>query len=109
MSEDLTRNLPPRPFEERVLAGLAAMRNEFRSEFTAIRVEIKRLDDRLTALEEKDDRRSQETRPIWEDVQVQLGKLDTKFDLVIKDLYEVRHDQMLLARRVDQIERRAQQ
>lgn len=146
MSEDLTQNLPPRPFEERVLAELASMRSEFRSELAAIRGDIGRLNTRLTsleskvdrldekvdrldekvdrldarverleakvdrletradALEDKVDRRMQETRPIWEDVQVRLQKLATKFDLVIQDLFEVRQDQAILLRRVDQLE-----
>lgn len=101
MSGDLTQNLPPRPFEERVLAELAAIRgglNRLDSRLAA-------LEERVDRLEEKVDRRLQETRPIWEDVQSRLQKLATKFDLVIHDLYEVRQDQAILLRRVDQLER----
>lgn len=64
-----------------------------------------RLGERFDQLDEKVDWRLQETRPIWEAVQSQLGKLDRKFDLVIKDLYEVRQDHVVLAQRVDQLER----
>ena len=130
MREDLTQNPPPRSFGERVLAELAAMRSEFRSELTAIRSDISRLEDKVDRLDarvdrlearfdqlearvdrlgEKVDRRLQETRPISADVQAQLGKLDTRFDLVIEDPHEVRRAQVLLARRADQIERQAQQ
>jgi hypothetical protein len=58
----------------------------------------------LTTLEEKVDQRLQETRPIWEDVLARIGKLDTKFDLVIKELYDVDAGQGSLARRVEHIE-----
>jgi predicted nucleic acid-binding Zn-ribbon protein len=128
MSEDLTRDMPERSFQERVLAEFAAMRGEM----TAVRADIAALDRRLTAVEdrlagvegrltnvesrltgvenrmttlgEKVDRRLEETRPIWEAVQEQLRKLDTKFDIVIKELYEVRADHVLLAKRVERLE-----
>jgi chromosome segregation ATPase len=119
MSEDLTQNLPPRPFEERVLAELAAMRMEFRSELGRLnekvdRLEVKvdqlearfdRFEGRVDALEEKVDRRLQETRPIWEDVQLRLHRLETKFEIFIQEHAELRIDQKLIHRRVDQIER----
>jgi predicted nuclease with TOPRIM domain len=125
MSEDLTQNLPPRPFEERVLAELAAMRNEFGSELAAIRGDIKRLDEkvdrlevkvdrlearfdqlegRVDALEEKVDRRLQETRPIWEDVQLRLHRLESKFDILLEEHTELRLDQKLIGRRVTLLE-----
>jgi chromosome segregation ATPase len=79
---------------------------------------VDRLGERFEQLDEKVDRRLQETRPIWEAVQAQMGKLDRKeavqaqmgkldrkFDLVIKDLYEVRQDHVVLAQRVDQLDR----
>jgi len=105
MSEDPTRNLSELSFQERVLSELAAIR----AEQTMIRNDIATFDARLTAIEEKVDRRLQETRPIWEAVQDQIRQLDTKFDLVIKDLYEIRSDQVYLTRRVDQLERRPMQ
>ena len=58
MSEDLTQNLPSRPFEERVLAELAA-----------INMHLGSLDRRMTSLEEKVDARLHDTRPMWEAVQ----------------------------------------
>ena len=101
MSEDRTRDLSEQSFQERVLAELAAIRGDV----AMIRRDIAALDGRLTTLEEKVDRRLQETRPIWEDVLARVNKLDAKFDIVIKELYEVRADQVMLTRRVDHLER----
>jgi predicted nucleic acid-binding Zn-ribbon protein len=101
MSEDLTQNLPQASFEERVLGALS----EIRAEQTAIRADVAVLGERLTALEEKVDRRLQETRPIWEGVQEQIRKLDTKFDIVIRELYEIRYDHVILGKRVDELEK----
>lgn len=98
MSEDLTQNLLPRSFEERVLAELAAMRNEFRSE-------LGRLEAHLSSLEEKVDRRLQETRPIWEDVQSRLQRIETKFDIFFEEHNALRLDVKVIGRRVDQLER----
>ena len=102
MSEDLTQNLPSRPFEERVLAELSAIRGD-----------INRLDARLTNLEskvdqldEKVDRRLQETRPIREDVQLRLHRLESKFDIVLDEHNELRLDQKLIGRRLTQLEGR---
>ena len=108
MSEEPTNNLPSHTFEDRVLSELAAIRgdvNRFDSRLTNLEAKVDRLEERFDSLEERVDRRLQETRPIWEAVQAQLGKLDRKFDLVIRDLYEVRQDHVVLAHRVDQLER----
>jgi uncharacterized coiled-coil protein SlyX len=68
MAEDPTQKLPDsRPFEERVLAELAAIRSGQAA-----------LETRMTALEEKVDARLRETRPIWESVQQQLTTLDAR-------------------------------
>ncbi|MBA3805222.1 MAG: hypothetical protein H0X14_05860 [Acidobacteria bacterium] len=107
MSEDLTRDLPEQTFQQRVLSELAAMRGEMtatRVELTAIRGDIAALDARLTSLEDKVDRRLQETRPIWEGIQEQLRKLDGKFGIVLKEFYEVRYDIAALGKRVEQLE-----
>src|SRR5437660_12256018 len=133
MNEDPTKELPQkRSFEEQVLAQLAAIRSEaveirthvlaelaaIRGEVAEIRVQqaamaknIAALDERLTslegritALEEIVDARLKETRPIWEAVQGQIEKLDQKFDIVIRDLYDVRGDLALHAKRISQLE-----
>jgi hypothetical protein len=73
MVEDTTKDMPnARSFEERVFARFDALDTRFDS-----------LDGRLTTLEEKVERRLQETRPIWEAVQAQLKQINKKFDIVI--------------------------
>ena len=126
MNEDPTKELPQRrSFEEQVLAQLAAIRSEaveirthvlaelaaIRGEVAEIRVQqaamaknIAALDERVTSLEETVDARLKETRPIWEAVQEQIEKLDQKFDIVIRDLYDVRGDLALHAKRISQLE-----
>ena len=80
MSEDLTQNLPDsRPFEERVLAELAAIRSGQVA-----------LETRLTALEDKVDARLRETRPIWESVQQQLTELKAQMTAMEKTLDDIR-------------------
>jgi tetrahydromethanopterin S-methyltransferase subunit G len=80
------------------------------------------IDSRLTALEDKVDRRLQETRPIWEQVLVRLEgveqrigalenevrtgfrRIERNVGLLIKDVLEVRADQHDLENRLDQLE-----
>jgi len=104
MSEDLTHNLPSRPFEERVLAELAAIRQESAARFDSLDARVASLegrmislDDRMTSLEEKVDARLRETRPIWEgvlqrltDVEANLFKLNRQFGLFVKDSFDLR-------------------
>src|SRR5881394_4537708 len=95
-------------------SGVAALRNEvaaLRNEVAEIRTQqsamaknIAGIDERLTSLEEIVDARLKETRPIWEAVQAQIEKLDQKFDIVIRDLYDVRGDLALHAKRISQLE-----
>jgi hypothetical protein len=84
---------------------------------------------RLTALEDKVDRRLQETRPIWEQVLVRLDgveskvqtlegevsglreemrtgfrRVERKIDRLAKDVFEVRTDQLDLEKRMDELE-----
>jgi len=108
MNEDPTKELPQkRSFEEQVLAEFAALRNEvaeIRTQQSAMAKNIAGIDERLTSLEEIVDARLKETRPIWEAVQAQIEKLDQKFDIVIRDLYDVRGDMALHAKRISQLE-----
>ena len=117
MSEDTAQGLPPRPFEERVLAELSGIRQEFsgirqefsgiRQEFTTQRETLTRLDDRLTSLEEKVDTRLRETRPIWEGVlarltaieselprlggiESELARMNRQFRSFVADIFQVR-------------------
>lgn len=117
VSEDPTKEFQgASPFERRVLAELAALRGEvadlrveggnLRAEIAVLRTEVAEirtqqiamakniavLDHRLTSLEERVDSRLKETRPIWEAVRAQIEKLDEKFNLFIRDLYDIRGD-----------------
>jgi hypothetical protein len=87
MSEKSTHENPDaRSFEERVFAWFDA------------------LDARMTALEEKVDRRLQETRLIWEAMQTQLERFNSKVDIMIKEFYEVKTDIARLDKRVTSLE-----
>ena len=111
MSEDLTRNLPPTSFEERVLNELAGMRMDFSGRFdtldnrltsvenrlSSLENGLTSLDGRLTSLEDKVDARLRETRPIWENVQVRLTAIEKtledislQFNEILKDSYAMR-------------------
>lgn len=100
MSEDLTRDLPEQTFQERVLAELSAIRHDI----GGLDRRLATVENRLTTLEDKVERRLQETRPIWEGIHDQLRKLDGKFGIILKEFYEVRYDIMALGRRVEQLE-----
>jgi predicted nucleic acid-binding Zn-ribbon protein len=131
VNEDPTKELPgASPFERRVLAELGALRREvggvsgevgsLRGEVAEIRTQqlamakniaaldqrLSSLEERLSSLEETVDSRLKETRPIWEAVQAQLKKLDEKFTLFIRDLYDIRGDVSLHDKRLGVIERR---
>ncbi|HYH84844.1 MAG TPA: hypothetical protein VEX60_05130 [Pyrinomonadaceae bacterium] len=103
MSEDLTQGLPPRPFEERVLAELSGMRQEL----TGINSRMTALEERLTSLEEKVDARLRETRPIWEGVlerltgieaelprlggiESELARMNRQFRSFVADIFQLR-------------------
>lgn len=104
MNEDTTRDLSSRSFEERVLAEFASLRAEFRTEISALNRRLDTVEERLTSLEEKVDMRLRETRPIWEGMQEQLQRLNTKLDIFFGDFNELRTQQAILLRRVDKLE-----
>ena len=101
MSEDTTQDMPDaRSFEERVFAR-----------FDALDHQMTNFNERLTSLEDKVERRMQETRPIWEAMQNKLEQLDEKvdrfnekFDLVLSDLYDMRAGVKSLNKRVTNLE-----
>lgn len=115
MSEDRTRELPDAPsFEQRVLTL-------FDRVFTEL-AEIRARQDRS---EEKVDRRLQETRPIWEAVlhevralnarveavetdvakiKEDVGRIDSKFEVVAQHLFENAADIRDLKKRVARLE-----
>ena len=123
MNEDPTKELPKQSFEDRVLAALTAISAEVaavRTEQAALRAQVDAiqvqqgamarniigLDGRLTSLEEIVDARLKETRPIWEAVQAQIEKLDEKFDLMIRDLYDLRGKVARHAKQISLLEQR---
>ena len=80
MSENLTRQLPDDAVE-RILALLTSIN----SPLVSLEGKVDALDSRLTTLEEKVDRRLQETRPIWEqllsyveDIKTELTRQGTR-------------------------------
>lgn len=124
MNDGPTQDLATRAFQKRVLDEFAALRRdmtEFREQqmamarniallderVTSIEQHIASIDERLTTLEEKVDARLKETRPIWEAVQVQLQRVVEKFDVVLRDIYDVRIDVQVHGRRIGDLERRA--
>jgi chromosome segregation ATPase len=110
VNDDPTKELPgASPFEQLVLAQLGALRHEvaeIRTQQVGMAKNIAALDQRLSSLEERVDSRLKETRPIWEAVQAQLKKLDEKFTLFIRDLYDVRGDISLHEKRLGNLNRR---
>ena len=94
MSEETTQEQNgARPFEERVLSALAEMRADFNT--------------RLDRLEAK----QYDTKPIWEralaevmEVKGQLASLDRKFDVLARDMIQLRADQSLVHTRIDKLE-----
>ena len=115
MSEDLTKRFEGgSPFERRVIAEFAALRGEIaeiRTQQAAMARNIASLDQRVTSmdqrlnsLEEKVDMRLKETQPIWEAVKAKIDKLDEKFTLFIRDLYEIRGDIVGHSKRLDTLE-----
>ncbi|HVF87379.1 MAG TPA: hypothetical protein VM866_07305 [Pyrinomonadaceae bacterium] len=79
VSEEPTEKLNDRSsFEARVLSELAT------------------LGDRLATLEEKVDARLRETRPIWQAVLSRLEVMNSKLDVLGRDLLETRAETELL-------------
>jgi predicted nucleic acid-binding Zn-ribbon protein len=110
VNEDPTKELPgASPFEQRVLAEFATLRGEvaeIRNQQLATAKHVVALVQRLNSLEGKVDKRLKETRPIWEGVRAQIEKLDEKFNIFIRDLYDVRGDIGVHNKRLDVLERR---
>jgi chromosome segregation ATPase len=100
MSEDLTQNLPPPSFEERVLSELAAIRGELAQQS----VRLTSVDERLTSLEDRVDARLRETRPIWEGVQQRLTDIKDSLSELNRQLKTLITDSFKLRVRVEKLE-----
>ena len=93
MSKDTTQDQNGRPFEERILARLDS------------------IDQRLSALETQAEKRALETTPVWEralaeilEVKQSVANLDRKFDVLTKDMVQLRADQRYADSRIDRLE-----
>ena len=127
MDDEPSKDLATRAFQKRVLDEFAAMRREFGGELAAIRgaqaemgaeigeirvqqiaiaKNIAALDARLTTLEQRVDERLRETRPIWERVEEQLQRITERFEGVLLEFSELRHDLKIYGRRIGNLERR---
>lgn len=92
MSEDTTQRLPDDGVRL-ILARLDSMNSRFDS-----------MDARLTALEDKVDRRLQETRPIWEQVLVRLTAVEERLTKVEERLTVIEGEMAKLGARVKKVE-----
>lgn len=89
MSEDRTQQLPGAPsFEERVLT----LFDRVFAELATIRADIGVLSERQDRLEDKVDRRLQETRPIWEAVLSEVRALNARVEIVEADMTTIKTD-----------------
>jgi len=107
MSEDTTRKLNERPFEERIFEELRAINmrlTTLEENFTvldqkvgaldqkvgALDQKLEALDQRVEALDEKVDRRLMETRPIWQAVQSSLEDIGGQMGELSVDMLQMR-------------------
>ena len=109
MSEERTQNLTDgRSFEERVFARFDAMEAHFNVRFDS-------LDVRVQALEEEAKKRALDTKPIWEralaeilELKEKVDDINRKFDVLTKDMMQLRGDHLKLERRMEILESRPQ-
>ena len=80
MGEDTTQF--PKNSLTVILARFESMEGSLRSEIGSLSSRMDSFDLRLTALDEKVDRRLMETRPIWQQVLARLDSVDTRLDSV---------------------------
>ena len=106
-SDDLTKTIST---EDKIDSLLVLVRQ--------VASDVKTLNSRVDALEQKVDARLHDTRPIWEAVQSRLETIETeirdgfrrvnqKIELLHKDILELQTDNKLLEGRVDDLERKA--
>jgi len=88
------------------VAEIRTQQSAMAKNIAALDQRLSSLEERLAALDERVDSRLKETRPIWEAVRAQIEKLDEKFTLFIRDLYDVRGDISLHDKRLGVLERR---
>jgi predicted nuclease with TOPRIM domain len=106
MSDDPTRDLPT-SFEERVLAELAAIRQEnaqLSARMSSLENRVASVDQRLTSFEDKVDARLRETRPIWEGVQQRLTGIEKEMTTLNRQFRTLIRDSIDVRSRVEKLE-----
>ncbi len=104
MSEDITKDMDNRPFQERVLATLDSLINTSTS-----------LENRLKLLESQLERQVLETKPMLEKVVAEIvetrnemnqrfDNMERKLDVINKDMLQLRADQKYAESRLDKLE-----
>ena len=78
----------------------------FETRMDKLETRMDAIEERLLSLEERVDRRLLQTQPIWEAVQASITRLDEKFTLVIRDLYDIRGDISMQGKWLKEHERR---
>lgn len=114
MSEEDTRDMDGRSFEERVFARFDAIDTRFDAidaRFEGIDARLDAVERRLEALETQAERRALETKPIWEralaeilEVRETLANVERKLDVLSLDIVQVRADQTHLETRLGRLE-----
>src|ERR1041385_2325066 len=79
---------------------------EIQKQQSAMAEKIGAIDQSLTSLEQRVDERLNETRSIWEAVQIQIQRLGVKLDGVFLEFQELRTEIKLHGRRIAELERR---
>lgn len=105
MSGDRTVDQDGRSFEERVFARFDAID----SRLGGVESRLEGVETRLEKLEAK----SYDTKPIWEralaellELTEKMGNVERKFDVLSKDMVQLRADQVRSERRLDSLEAR---
>ena len=102
MGEDTTQKFPNSL--DVILARFESMEGSLRSDIGSLGSRIDSFDLRLTALDEKVDRRLMETRPIWQNVLSRLDSIDKRLDLLESRMGAVESQMALLAKGFDRVE-----
>ena len=110
-SDDLTHNLD----DHALLLQLVTMFREFDGRQRGFDERLEALEEKLEAVEEKVEERLYDTRPMWEAVRVQIielreatekgfRKLDSKWELLAREVRDLYADERELERRVGNLD-----
>ena len=107
MGEDTTQEFPKNSLTV-ILARFESLEGSLRSEIGSLSTRMDSFDLRITALDEKVDRRLMETRPIWQQVLARLDSVDSRFDSVDRRFDSVDNRLDTLEGRVGSVESQMQ-